>query len=67
VNDRAGRAVDDDLNFICFGGLVAGHAVAWELAQIFLAAHFGGAEGHRRRLAKVAELENESSDKTPWK
>jgi ribose 5-phosphate isomerase RpiB len=60
VNDRAGRAVDD-LNLICFGSLVAGHEVAWELAQIFLA------ERHRRRLAKVAELENKSSDKTPWK
>lgn len=51
----------DDLNLICFGSLVAGHEVAWELAQIFLA------ERHRRRLAKVAELENKSSDKTPWK
>ena len=49
---------DDDLNLICFGGLVVGHALAWELMQTFLAARFTGAERHRRRLAKVADLEN---------
>jgi ribose 5-phosphate isomerase B len=49
---------DDDLNVICLGGLVVGHALAWELVQTFLAARFSGAERHRRRLAKVAELEN---------
>jgi len=48
---------DDDLNLICFGGLVIGHAVAWELVQTFLAAQFSGAERFRRRLAKVAALE----------
>jgi ribose 5-phosphate isomerase B len=49
---------DDDLNVICLGGLVVGHAAAWELVQTFLAARFSGAERFRRRLAKVAELEN---------
>jgi ribose 5-phosphate isomerase B len=48
---------DDDLNMICFGGLLVGHALAWELVQTFLAARFIGAERFRRRLAKVAELE----------
>jgi ribose 5-phosphate isomerase B len=48
---------DDDLNLICLGGLVVGHAAAWELVRIFLAARFSGVERHRRRLAKVAELE----------
>lgn len=48
---------DDDLNMICLGGLVVGHALAWELVQTFLAARFSGAERHRRRLAKVAALE----------
>jgi len=47
---------DDNLNLICLGGLVVGHATAWELVQIFLAASFSGAERHLR-LAKVAELE----------
>ena len=49
---------DDDLNMICLGGLVVGHALAWELVKTFLAAEFSGAERHRRRLAKVTELEN---------
>jgi ribose 5-phosphate isomerase B len=49
---------DDNLNMICLGGLVVGHALAWELVQTFLAARFSGAERHRRRLAKVADLEN---------
>jgi ribose 5-phosphate isomerase B len=49
---------DDDLNMICLGGLVVGHALAWELVQTFLDARFSGAERHRRRLAKVADLEN---------
>jgi ribose 5-phosphate isomerase B len=49
---------DDDLNIICLGGLVVGHALAWELVQTFLAARFSGAERHVRRLGKVAELES---------
>jgi ribose 5-phosphate isomerase B len=49
---------DDDLNMICLGGLVVGPALAWELVKTFLAARFSGAERHRRRLAKVAELES---------
>lgn len=48
---------DDDLNVICLGGLVVGHALAWGLIQTFLAARFRGAERHRRRLAEVADLE----------
>jgi ribose 5-phosphate isomerase B len=49
---------DDDLNMICFGGLLVGHALAWELTQTFLAARFKGAERFCRRLQKVAQLEN---------
>jgi len=48
---------DDDMNIICPGGRVVGEALAWELVRTFLAARFSGAERHRRRLAKVAELE----------
>ena len=54
---------DDDLNLICLGGQVVGHALAWELVQGFLAARFSGAERHRRRLAKVAALENTPPNK----
>ena len=56
---------DDDLNMICFGGLLVGHVLAWELTRTFLAARFKGAERFRRRLAKVAELENIPTAKKP--
>ena len=51
----------DDLNMICLGGLVVGHALAWELVKTFLAARFSGADRHCRRLAKVAELEKKET------
>ena len=50
---------DDDMNVCCLGGKVIGPALAWELIEAFLAAHFSGAPRHRRRLAKVQELEKE--------
>jgi len=56
---------DDDLNMICFGRLVIGHALAWELTQTFLTARFKGAERFRRRLEKVAQLESPTPLKTP--
>jgi ribose 5-phosphate isomerase B len=56
---------DDDLNMICLGGLVVGHALAWELVQTFLGARFSAAERHVRRLCKVAELENRLMAGTP--
>ena len=55
---------DDNLNMICLGGQVVGHALAWELVQTFLAARFSGVERHRRRLAKVVALENTPPNKT---
>jgi len=48
---------DDDMNMICLGGRVTGHALAWDLIHAFLNARFIGAERHRRRLAKIAALE----------
>jgi ribose 5-phosphate isomerase B len=48
---------DDDMNVICLGSKVIDQAFAWELVTIFLASQFSGAQRHRRRLAKVAELE----------
>jgi ribose 5-phosphate isomerase B len=50
---------DDDINILCLGGLVVGHALAWELIRTFLAARFSGELRHQRRLAKIAELERE--------
>jgi ribose 5-phosphate isomerase B len=49
---------DDELNVMCLGGLVVGHALAWELVQTFLGAQFSGAERRRRRLGKIADLES---------
>jgi len=48
---------DDDMNVIALGSRVIGPELAVELLHDFLAARFSGAERHRRRLAKVAELE----------
>jgi ribose 5-phosphate isomerase B len=56
---------DDDINVLCLGGLVVGHALAWELVQVFLGARFSGEARHRRRLAKVSELESRGSTTAP--
>jgi ribose 5-phosphate isomerase B len=50
---------DDDMNVFCLGGKVIGSALAWELVETFLAAHFSGALRHKRRLAQVQALENQ--------
>jgi len=57
---------DDDLNVICLGGLVVGHALAWELVQTFLAARFTGADRHLRRLAKVSKVESRAYAEPFW-
>jgi len=48
---------DDNMNVLCLGGRVIGASLAAELVDTFLAARFSGAERHRRRLAKVDEVE----------
>ena len=48
---------DDNMNLICLGGYVVGFELAWELTRIFLSARFSNAERHKRRLAKITELE----------
>ena len=48
---------DDNMNLICLGGHVTGFEFAWELTHIFLTAQFSNAERHKRRLAKITELE----------
>jgi ribose 5-phosphate isomerase B len=49
---------DDDMNVFCLGGKVIGSALAWELVETFLAAHFSDATRHNRRVAKVQSLES---------
>ena len=48
---------DDDANVLCLGSRVIGPELAVLLIRMFLSATFSGLERHRRRLAKVAELE----------
>ena len=52
---------DDDMNVLCLGGRVMGVEVAWDHALTFVSSRFSGAERHRRRLAKVARLEERPS------
>lgn len=56
---------DDNLNVLCFGGRTTGVAVAWDCIQNFLSASFSEADRHRRRLAKVNQLETTQSRPTP--
>lgn len=50
---------DDDLNIMCLGGRVTGHALAWDLIQTFLKARFKGLPRYQRRLDKLAALERQ--------
>jgi ribose 5-phosphate isomerase B len=50
---------DDDMNVMCLGGHVTGYSLSWDLVRTFLNAHFKGDKRFKRRLAKVAVLENE--------
>ena len=52
---------DDDMNVLCLGGRVMGPEVAWDHAQTFIASNFSGAERHRRRLARVAQIEGSAT------
>ena len=53
---------DDDMNVMCLGGRVTGHALAWDLVQTFLSARFKGTKRFQRRLAKVSELESKETE-----
>ncbi len=48
----------DDCNVLCLGARVTGVELALDIVRSFLAARFTGEERHRRRLAKVAAMEN---------
>jgi ribose 5-phosphate isomerase B len=50
---------DDDLNVLCLGARVIGLELAKEIVQVWLTAVFSGAERHRRRLAKIDQIEKE--------
>lgn len=47
----------DDMNVLCLGARVIGAELARELVHAFLNAQFSGEERHRRRVAKVHQIE----------
>ena len=51
----------DDMNVLTLGARVIGEALARDLVGIFLAARFTGEDRHRRRLAKIADLERRAT------
>jgi ribose 5-phosphate isomerase B len=50
---------DDSMNVLALGARVIGPSLAGELVATFLRAEFSGAERHRRRLQKIAEIEQQ--------
>ncbi len=48
----------DDCNVLCLGARVTGVELALDIVRAFVAARFTGEERHRRRLAKIAAMEN---------
>ncbi|HYJ47502.1 MAG TPA: ribose 5-phosphate isomerase B [Pyrinomonadaceae bacterium] len=47
----------DDCNVLCLGARVVGVELAMEIVRAFVPARFTGEERHRRRLAKISEME----------
>ena len=47
----------DDCNVLCLGTRVVGVELALDIVRAFVAARFSGEERHKRRLRKIAELE----------
>jgi ribose 5-phosphate isomerase B len=50
---------DDNINILCLGARVIGTELAKDIVRTWLSASFSGAERHRRRLAKIGEIEKE--------
>lgn len=48
---------DDDMNVLCLGARVIGPLLAQEIVRAFAGAVFSDAERHRRRVDKIAALE----------
>lgn len=53
----------DDMNVLCLGARVIGPELAVELVRAFLGASFSGEERHRRRLAKIQDLEQRAGER----
>lgn len=50
--------VHDDVNVLCIGAWITGPQIALDIVRHFLAAEFSDNEAFRRRVAKLALLEN---------
>ena len=56
----------DDMNVLVLGGRIIGDELAKEVVHAFASAEFSGQERHKRRLEKIAALEeNFSTRKNP--
>jgi ribose 5-phosphate isomerase B len=49
----------DDCNVLCLGARVVGVELASEIVRAFTGARFTGEERHRRRLAKITNIEEQ--------
>ena len=49
----------DDVNVMCIGAQIVGPWLARDLVRAFLEAEFDATEDHRRRVAKLAQFEQE--------
>ena len=49
----------DDCNVLCLGARVVGVELASEIVRAFIGARFTGEERHRRRLAKITNIEKQ--------
>ena len=49
----------DDCNVLCLGARVVGVELALDIVRAFLSARFTGEERHRRRLAKINDIERQ--------
>lgn len=53
----------DDCNVLCLGSRVTGVELALDIVRAFVAARFTGEERHRRRVAKIEALENQTTNR----
>ena len=51
----------DDVNVLCLGAQIIGLSLAEEITAIFLAAQFSTQADFRRRVAKLADLEQQAA------
>ena len=59
----ARQAVEhDDVNVVCLGARVIGSELAADILRTYVVQSFSGEERHRRRLAKIREIEQSENE-----